>query len=111
MVSTNNLQNVFGRTNFNKSVRRQKCGDLKDVLECYQLFTYFGVSTEDSLLQEEVMTIMQLVQDVNAMADDMNKPVDFSVLLVSAEARGLDSGRTEVHTRPCVSFAIVGHTS
>ena len=58
------------------------------------------VSTEDSLLQEEVMTIMQLVQDVNAMADDMNKPVDFSVLLVSAEARGLDSGRTEVHTRP-----------
>ena len=39
---------------------------------------------------------MQLVQDVNAMADDMGDPVEFSVLLVSAEARGLDSGRTEV---------------
>ncbi|KAI0215595.1 hypothetical protein LSAT2_032357 [Lamellibrachia satsuma] len=56
-------------------------------------------SDEDSLLQEEVMTIMQLVQDVNAMADDMDKPVDFSVLLVSAEARGLDKGRTEVYVK------------
>ena len=52
--------------------------------------------TEDGLLQEEVMAVMQLVQDVNAMAEDLDKPAEFAILLVSAEARGLDCGRTEV---------------
>ena len=42
------------------------------------------------------MSVMQLVQDVNAMAEDMEKQAEFSIILVSAEARGLDGGRTEV---------------
>ena len=42
---------------------------------------------------------MKMVQDVNAMAEDMDKPSEFSMMLVSAEARGLESGRTEVGTR------------
>ena len=48
------------------------------------------------MLLEDVLTILQLVQDVNAMANDMSKPVDFSVRLLSAKQRGLDGGRTEV---------------
>ena len=44
------------------------------------------------------MSVHQMVQDVNAMAEDMDKPVKFSVMLVSAEARGLDKGSTEVPT-------------
>ena len=39
---------------------------------------------------------MQLVNDVNAMAEDMERSTEFSILLISPEARGLESGRTEV---------------
>ena len=43
------------------------------------------------------MSIMQLVQDVNAIAEDMGKQVTFNIVLVSAAARGLEEGgRTEV---------------
>ena len=51
---------------------------------------------EDTLLQEEVMSVMQLVQDVNAMAEDMEKPVEYSIELLSPEARGL-SLRNSLH--------------
>lgn len=54
------------------------------------------VCSEDKLLQDEVINIMPLVQNVNAMAEEMQKPVAFSMLLVSPEARGLERGRTEV---------------
>jgi len=53
--------------------------------------------TDDKHLQDEVMNLMPMVQSVNAMAEEMDKPVEFSMLLVSPEARGLDTGRTEVH--------------
>jgi len=52
--------------------------------------------SEDKLLQTEVISVLPLVQNVNAMADEMQKPVAFSMMLVSPEARGLDHGRTEV---------------
>lgn len=52
--------------------------------------------SEDKLLQSEVISVLPLVQNVNAMADEMQKPVAFSMMLVSPEARGLDHGRTEV---------------
>jgi len=51
---------------------------------------------EDKLLQDEVINILPLVQNVNAMAEEMHKTAAFSMLLVSPEARGLDHGRTEV---------------
>jgi len=57
---------------------------------------------EDKLLQDEVINILPLVQNVNAMAEEMQKPVAFSMMLVSPEARGLDHGRTEVgHCKDC----------
>lgn len=54
------------------------------------------IPAENALLQEEVMSMHQMVQDVNAMAEDMDKRVHFSIMLVSAEARGLERGSTEV---------------
>ena len=48
------------------------------------------------MLQDEVINIMPLVQNVNAMAVEMQKLVAFNMMLVSPEARGLDHGRTEV---------------
>ena len=56
--------------------------------------TYLSL-TEDTLLQEEVMSVMQLIQDVNAMAEDMDKAAEFNIELLSPEARGLENGRTE----------------
>ena len=55
--------------------------------------------TEDSVLQQEVMSLMQLTQDVNAMAEDMDRCSMFEIMLVSAEARGQENGRTEVNTQ------------
>ena len=63
--------------------------------------------SEDSVLQEEVMSIMQLVQDVNAMAEDMDKQAEFSLVLVSAEARGIETGRTEVRIYSTHLFIIL----
>lgn len=57
---------------------------------------HIHISSEDKLLQDEVINILPLVQNINAMAEEMQKPVAFSMMLVSPEARGLDHGRTEV---------------
>lgn len=42
------------------------------------------------------MSITQMVNDANAMSEDMDKHMSFAIQLVSAEARGFDGGRTEV---------------
>ncbi len=39
---------------------------------------------------------MQLVMDCNTMAEELDKPVEFRAKLLSAQARGLETGRTEV---------------
>ena len=39
---------------------------------------------------------MQLVMDCNTMAEELEKPVEFKTKLLSAQARGQDTGRTEV---------------
>jgi len=39
--------------------------------------------------------MLQLVQDVNAMAEDLGKPVAFSIQLVAPDVWGADSGNTE----------------
>jgi len=61
------------------------------------LYLFHVHSLEDKLLQDEIINILPLVQNVNAMAEEMQKPVAFSIMLVSPEARGLEHGRTEVH--------------
>ena len=53
--------------------------------------------SDDSLLREEVVSLIQTVQDACAMAEELHKPVTFSLTLVSPEARGSDTGRTQVH--------------
>ena len=63
-------------------------GDKHGILCCFR--------SEEVLLQQDVMSMMQIVQDVNAMAEDLNKHITLSIVLVSAEARGLESGRAEV---------------
>lgn len=62
----------------------------------YTVHALYVLSSEDKLLQDEVINILPLVQNVNAMAEEMQKPVVFSNMLVSPEARGLDHGRSEV---------------
>jgi len=67
----------------------------------YYIYILYYNYVEDQLLQDEVINILPLVQNVNAMAVEMHKPVMFSMMLVSPEARGLDHGRTEVgHVLP-----------
>ena len=40
---------------------------------------------------------MQLVMDCNTMAEELEKPVEFKTKLLSAQARGQETGRTEVY--------------
>ena len=53
--------------------------------------------TVDKVLEEEVARIMQLVMDCNTMAEELEKPVEFKTKLLSAQARGQETGRTEVY--------------
>jgi len=70
---------------------------IEHILSINVLFCLLHVhSSEDKLLQDEIINILPLVQNVNAMAEEMQKPVAFSIMLVSPEARGLEHGRTEV---------------
>ncbi|ELT96154.1 hypothetical protein CAPTEDRAFT_129452, partial [Capitella teleta] len=91
----------------------QKCGriiqDITFEFAQNEIAKHSGlnISDENALLQEEVMSMHQMLQDVNAMAEDMQKDVRFSILLLSAEARGLDRGSTEV--RVCMHDELTGN--
>ena len=52
--------------------------------------------SDDSLLHTEVMNILPVVQNVMAMAIDMEKDVQFRIFLLSPDLQGLDYGKTEV---------------
>jgi len=67
------------------------------------------IFSEDKLLQDEIISILPLIQNVNAMAEEMQKPVAFSMMLVSSEARGLDRGRTEVSQVLLLRFELCTH--
>ncbi len=43
---------------------------------------------------------MQMLNDVNGMAEDLSRPSDFAIILVSPEAMGREEGRTEVRQQP-----------
>ncbi|XP_071966233.1 kinesin-like protein KIF28 [Antedon mediterranea] len=55
-----------------------------------------GKSKEDLLLQEDLIEMVPMVNEVNAMSDELKKNVRFQIALVSPKARGLKTGRTEV---------------
>mgnify|MGYP001795501213 FL=1 len=43
-----------------------------------------------------MISVMKEVTEANIIADEFNKDCHFDIVLVSALARGLDEGRTEV---------------
>ncbi|XP_021365706.1 kinesin-like protein KIF28P isoform X2 [Mizuhopecten yessoensis] len=55
-----------------------------------------GKSAEDMILQEEVVQMLQLVNEANAMSEELDKKVKFEVALISPQARGIKDGRTVV---------------
>ena len=52
--------------------------------------------TEDLLLQEDLIQMLPMVNEANAMSEELNKRVKFELALVSPQARGLTEGSTEV---------------
>ena len=52
--------------------------------------------TEDLLLQEDLVQIWPMINEANAMSEEMDKKTKFEIALISPQARGKKDGRTEV---------------
>lgn len=59
-------------------------------------FYIFFLFAEDALLQEDMLEIMPAVEEANAISQELDKKMKFESMVVSPEARGELSGRTEV---------------
>lgn len=59
----------------------------------------FCIITEDLLLQEDLIHILPMVNEANAMSEELDKKVKFEVALIAPQARGLKEGRTEVNVK------------
>ncbi|KAL4221955.1 hypothetical protein ACF0H5_018006 [Mactra antiquata] len=55
-----------------------------------------GSSVNDLLLQEDLVKLLPMVGEASAMAEELGKGVKFEITLVSPQARGQKSGKTEV---------------
>nr|CAB3259098.1 kinesin-like protein KIF28P [Phallusia mammillata] len=55
-----------------------------------------GKSTEDILLQEDLIQVMPMVNEANAMSEELDQKMIYEIALISPQARGLKEGRTEV---------------
>ncbi|XP_064614056.1 kinesin-like protein KIF28P [Liolophura sinensis] len=55
-----------------------------------------GKSKADMLLMDDLVQTLPMVNEANAMSEELNKKVKFEVALVSPQSRGLTDGRTEV---------------
>ena len=51
---------------------------------------------DDLLLQEDLVQIWPMINEANAMSEELNKKVKFEIALISPQARGKKHGRTEV---------------
>ncbi|XP_065896564.1 kinesin-like protein KIF28P isoform X2 [Dysidea avara] len=58
-----------------------------------------GKSKDDILLQEDLVELMPMVLEANAISEELNKKMFFEIALVSPQARGLKDGRTEVKVK------------
>lgn len=58
-----------------------------------------GKSKEDLLLQEDLIHMLPMVNEANAMSEELDKKVKFEVALIAPQARGLKEGRTEVNVK------------
>lgn len=52
--------------------------------------------TEDLLLQEDLIQIWPMINEANAMSEELDKKVKFEIILIAPQARGKKEGRTEV---------------
>ena len=56
----------------------------------------YHLSADEIILQEELVSTFPLLSEANAMAEEMEKRVKFELALISPQAQGKTSGRTEV---------------
>ena len=55
-----------------------------------------GKTEEEILLQEDLISVMPMVNEANAISEELDKKKTFEIALVSPQARGMSKGRTEV---------------
>lgn len=60
---------------------------------------------EDLLLQEDLIHMLPMVNEANAMSEELDKKVKFEVALIAPQARGLKEGRTEVRSADFLLFS------
>ncbi|OWF56723.1 Kinesin-like protein KLP6 [Mizuhopecten yessoensis] len=58
-----------------------------------------GTSKEDLILQEEVTQVLRIMNEANAMSEEMDKKVKFEVALLAPAFRSLHRGPTEVRMK------------
>lgn len=63
-------------------------------MECHYM-RKLNVS-DDALLQEDLIQMLPMVAEAKAMAEELQKGVTFEINLVSPQARGQKTGKTEV---------------
>ncbi|CAH1788618.1 unnamed protein product [Owenia fusiformis] len=51
---------------------------------------------DDLILQEDLIQLLPMINETNAISEELNKKVGFEVVLVSPQARGLKEGKTEI---------------
>lgn len=67
---------------------------LSDKIHVYGAIKFFSV--DDLILQEDVIQMLPMVNEADAMSAELDKKVKFELALVSPQARGLKEGKTEV---------------
>eukprot|EP00911_Craspedida_sp_UC1_P002218 UC1_evm1s1692 len=70
-----------------------------EIAQSTGLTTDGAQNPEDLLIQEELIALMPHVNEANAMAQELRKSKIFEIVLVSAQARGLKSGRPEIRVK------------
>jgi hypothetical protein len=57
---------------------------------------FFNFVPDEALLQEDIMELMPSVEQANSISEDLDKKMKFELMIVSPEARGELTGRSEV---------------
>jgi len=56
-----------------------------------------GKSSDEILLQEDLIQIMPMISEANAMSEELDMKMFYEIALISPQARGSNYGRTKVH--------------
>ena len=65
-------------------------------------FNVEQIVSDDIILQEDVIQMLPMVNEADAMSGELDKKVKFELALVSPQARGLKEGKTEVRGGQCL---------